>query len=196
MPHLAKRGGLDPSFPGQTFVFTDQRAECIIAHLTGAGYARIEPPILQPASIFFDSARICAPALSHQRSLRRDYCLRPEYTIPVLSAYLATASAGARAAFCYCGPVFRFRPGQDSDFTQAGIENSAARTLRRRMRKSSPSRSMPPLAVVRNSTPASRLFRADRRLPGYFPGFSKRWSSRPNGAAASRAATVKANPST
>jgi ATP phosphoribosyltransferase regulatory subunit len=104
--------------------FTDQRAERIIAHLTGAGYARLEPPILQPASIFFDSGEDLRAQLYLTSDLSgADYCLRPEYTIPVLTAYLASPSAGERAAFSYCGPVFRFRPGQDSEFIQAGIEN-------------------------------------------------------------------------
>lgn len=101
-----------------------QRVERIITHLTAAGYARIEPPILQPASIFFDSGEDLRAQLYLTSDLSgADYCLRPEYTIPVLAAYLASPIAGARAAFCYCGPVFRFRPGHDSEFTQAGIEN-------------------------------------------------------------------------
>jgi len=109
---------------GRALSFVDQRAERIIAHLTGAGYARIEPPVLQPASIFFDSGEDLRAQLYLTSDLSgADYCLRPEYTIPVLTAYLASSSVGARAAFCYCGPVFRFRPGQDSEFTQAGIEN-------------------------------------------------------------------------
>jgi ATP phosphoribosyltransferase regulatory subunit len=104
--------------------FVDPRAEAVIAHLTGAEYPRMEPPILQPASIFFDSGEDLRAQLYLTSDLSgADYCLRPEYTIPVLAAYLATASAGERAAFCYCGPVFRFRPGQASESTQAGIEN-------------------------------------------------------------------------
>jgi ATP phosphoribosyltransferase regulatory subunit len=104
--------------------FVDPRAEAVIAHLTCAGYPRIEPPILQPASIFFDSGEDLRAQLYLTSDLSgADYCLRPEYTIPVLAAYLASASAGERAAFCYCGPVFRFRPGQASESTQAGIEN-------------------------------------------------------------------------
>jgi ATP phosphoribosyltransferase regulatory subunit len=104
--------------------FVDPRAEAVIAHLTRAGYPRIEPPILQPASIFFDSGEDLRAQLYLTSDLSgADYCLRPEYTIPVLTSYLASTSAGERAAFCYCGPVFRFRPGKDSEFTQAGIEN-------------------------------------------------------------------------
>lgn len=102
----------------------DQRAERIIAHLTGAGYARCEPPILQPASIFFDSGEELRGQLYLTSDLSgADYCLRPEYTIPVLAAYLATERAGESARFSYCGPVFRFLPGRRSEFTQAGIES-------------------------------------------------------------------------
>jgi ATP phosphoribosyltransferase regulatory subunit len=104
--------------------FADQRAERIIAHLIGAGYARCEPPILQPASIFFDSGEELRGQLYLTSDLSgADYCLRPEYTIPVLVAYLASARAGESARFSYCGPVFRFLPGRPSEFTQAGIES-------------------------------------------------------------------------
>ena len=138
--------------------FTDQRAERIIAHLTGAGYARIEPPILQPASIFFDSGEDLRAQLYLTSDLSgADYCLRPEYTIPVLSAYLATASAGARTAFCYCGPVFRFRPGQDSEFTQAGIENFGRPDLEAADAEILALALDAAAATMRNSTPASRL---------------------------------------
>lgn len=104
--------------------FVDQRAEAVIAHLTGAGYARCEPPILQPASIFFDSGEDLRGQLYLTSDLSgADYCLRPEYTIPVLVSYLATDRAGESARFSYCGPVFRFLPGRPSEFTQAGIES-------------------------------------------------------------------------
>jgi ATP phosphoribosyltransferase regulatory subunit len=104
--------------------FADPRAERVIAHLTGAGYARCEPPILQPASIFFDSGEELRGQLYLTSDLSgADYCLRPEYTIPVLAAYLATERAGESARFSYCGPVFRFLPGRQNEFTQAGIES-------------------------------------------------------------------------
>ncbi|MGH6793717.1 MAG: ATP phosphoribosyltransferase regulatory subunit, partial [Methylocella sp.] len=112
------------SSAGQTLSFADQRAERVIAHLTGAGYARCEPPILQPASIFFDSGEELRGQLYLTSDLSgADYCLRPEYTIPVLAAYLATKGARKSARFSYCGPVFRFLPGRPSEFTQAGIES-------------------------------------------------------------------------
>jgi ATP phosphoribosyltransferase regulatory subunit len=96
----------------------------IIAHLEGAGYRRAEPAILQPAAIFFDSGEDLRAQLYLTSDLSgADYCLRPEYTIPVLADYLAGPQAGDRAAFSYCGPVFRYRPGRPSEFIQAGIES-------------------------------------------------------------------------
>jgi ATP phosphoribosyltransferase regulatory subunit len=105
-------------------ILAEERATRVLAHLIGAGYPRCEPPVLQPASIFFDSGEdMRAHLYLTSDPSGADYCLRPEYTIPVLAAYLATQSAGERAAFSYCGPVFRFRPGAPSEFTQAGIES-------------------------------------------------------------------------
>jgi ATP phosphoribosyltransferase regulatory subunit len=104
--------------------FVDPRAEAVIACLTGAGYARCEPSILQPASIFFDSGEDLRGQLYLTSDLSgTDYCLRPEYTIPVLIAYLAMEGAGESARFSYCGPVFRFLPGHASEITQAGVES-------------------------------------------------------------------------
>ena len=63
------------------------------------------------------------------------------------------------------------------------------------MRKSSPSRSMPPPPRSQSPCPR-RAWPCGSATPGCFRGFSKRSICRHNGAAASRAATVKANPST
>ncbi len=103
---------------------TVQCAARIIAQLEAAGYARAEPAILQPASIFFDSGEdLRAQLYLTSDPSGADYCVRPEYTIPVLSAYLAGPMAGKRATYSYCGPVFRYRPGFPSEFIQAGIES-------------------------------------------------------------------------
>ncbi|HTV31747.1 MAG TPA: ATP phosphoribosyltransferase regulatory subunit [Methylocella sp.] len=105
-------------------LFADPFAEAVCARLLKAGYSRCEPPILQPAEIFFDSGEELRAQLYLTSDLSgADYCLRPEYTIPVLAAYLESWRAGEIAAFCYCGPVFRFRPGERSEFVQAGIES-------------------------------------------------------------------------
>ncbi len=99
-------------------------ADAVATHLVRAGYARCEPPILQPASIFFDSGEDLRGQLYLTSDLSgAEYCLRPEYTIPVSRHYLASGAAGQSATYSYCGPVFRYAAGQKAEFTQAGVES-------------------------------------------------------------------------
>jgi ATP phosphoribosyltransferase regulatory subunit len=107
------------------------RAAALVAHYERAGYARVEPAILQPAEPFLD--------LSGEDIRRRMYltaepsgrelCLRPDLTIPVSRDYLASEKAGEPAGFCYLGPVFR-QAGENNapgEFLQAGIESFGRR---------------------------------------------------------------------
>jgi ATP phosphoribosyltransferase regulatory subunit len=92
--------------------------------LAGAGFARTEPPLLIAADLVRD---LVGEALARRLYLTSDadgteLCLRPDYTIPVVKAYLDSARAGEAAAFSYLGPVFRHRPGLAGEFNQAGIE--------------------------------------------------------------------------
>jgi ATP phosphoribosyltransferase regulatory subunit len=97
----------------------------LIAHLVGAGYPRAEPPILQPASVFLDLSGedIRGRIFLTADPSGNEFCLRPEYTIPVCRLYLASAEAGRPAAFSYHGPVFRHRSGASPEFRQAGLES-------------------------------------------------------------------------
>ncbi len=99
--------------------------EGLIAHLVGAGYMRSEPQILQPADVFLDLAGedIRARIFLTTGPEGEELCLRPEYTIPVCRAYLASADAGQKAAFSYLGPIFRQRSAAPCEFAQAGIES-------------------------------------------------------------------------
>ncbi len=104
---------------------TRQREEALIAHLATAGYVRTEPAIMQPAASFLELA---GEELRHRIFTTTDpsgaeFCLRPEFTIPVCTAYLASGDAGKPAAFSYLGPVFRYRASGASEFHQAGIES-------------------------------------------------------------------------
>jgi ATP phosphoribosyltransferase regulatory subunit len=104
---------------------TDSRAETLVASYERAGYARVQPAILQPAEPFLD--------LSGEDIRRRmfltvspggeELCLRPDLTIPVSRDYLASPEAGKPASFCYLGPVFRHRSERPAEFLQAGIES-------------------------------------------------------------------------
>src|SRR5690348_13095987 len=110
---------------------SDTRAEALIASYGRAGYARVRPAILQPAEPFLD---LSGEDIRRRLYLTadpagREFCLRPDLTIPVVRAYLASPAAGRPANFCYLGPVFRQpKPGAagnagTGEFLQAGIES-------------------------------------------------------------------------
>ncbi len=112
--------------PAAPLPFADdrQRQDALVSHLVEAGYARCEPPMLQPAAAFFDSGEDMRGRLYLTHALSgEELCLRPEYTIPVCRLYLDSAQAGRPATYCYCGPVFRLRRDGPGEFVQAGIEN-------------------------------------------------------------------------
>ncbi|WP_243372975.1 ATP phosphoribosyltransferase regulatory subunit [Microvirga solisilvae] len=88
------------------------------------GYARIEPPVLQPADVFIDLSGedIRRRMFVTQDASGTELCLRPEYTIPVCLQHLS--SRGARpSGYSYGGPVFRMRPNESGEFLQAGLES-------------------------------------------------------------------------
>lgn len=96
----------------------------LVAHLEASGYPRYEPPILQKAALFFNSGEDIRSRLYLTSDLSgAEYCLRPEYTIPVCAHYLCSEAAGRPATYSYCGPVFRYRTDGASETLQAGLEN-------------------------------------------------------------------------
>jgi ATP phosphoribosyltransferase regulatory subunit len=105
------------------------RLETILAQFLRQGFTRGEPAILQPASVFLDRSGEDFRGRLYLTSdaLGADYCLRPEYTIPVCLDYLASPHAGQPAAFAYGGAVFRFpsdpQQGVGGEFLQAGLES-------------------------------------------------------------------------
>src|SRR3954464_15068323 len=102
--------------PGPTA--PDLRARALVVSYERAGYARVQPAILQPAEPFLDLSgedirkRMYLTADPHGREL----CLRPDLTIPVSRDYLASALAGTPAGFCYLGAVFRHRSDGPAEF--------------------------------------------------------------------------------
>ena len=103
----------------------NRNAETVLSGFERAGYARIEPPILQPADIFLD---LSGEEIRHRLfvtsdSEGREWALRPEFTIPVALAYLASADSGKAMNFSYSGPIFRVRQGEADEFVQSGIES-------------------------------------------------------------------------
>jgi ATP phosphoribosyltransferase regulatory subunit len=103
----------------------DARAQALVASYERAGYARVQPAILQPAEPFLDlSGEDIRKRMYLTTDPRgRELCLRPDLTIPVSRDYLASPGAGKAAGFCYLGPVFRHRSDGPGEFLQAGIES-------------------------------------------------------------------------
>ncbi len=101
------------------------RAQALVGSYVRAGYARLDPPLLQPAEPFLD---LSGEDIRRRMFLTtdpdgRELCLRPDLTIPVSRDYLQSPAAGKPAGFCYLGAVFRHREGGTSEFLQAGIES-------------------------------------------------------------------------
>ena len=108
-----------------TTAIDDVRAQALLDAYERAGYARVAPAILQPAEPFLDlSGEDIRQRLYLTTDAQgREFCLRPDLTIPVVRHYLASAQAGRTANFCYLGPVFRQWGTSAGEFLQAGIES-------------------------------------------------------------------------
>jgi ATP phosphoribosyltransferase regulatory subunit len=115
-----------PNYDAKRIALLDAQAAQILSVFAAKGYARVEPPILQPAEIFLDR--------SGEEIRRRTFvltdpegaelCLRPDLTIPVCRMHLETKGTFP-ARFAYHGPAFRFQPGEPnrpSQFLQTGVE--------------------------------------------------------------------------
>jgi ATP phosphoribosyltransferase regulatory subunit len=104
---------------------SDLRAQRLLASYMRAGYAPIDPPVLQPAEPFLDLSGedIRRRMFLTSDPLGRELCLRPDLTIPVSRAYLESSAAGKVAGYCYLGVVFRHREGAATEILQAGIES-------------------------------------------------------------------------
>jgi ATP phosphoribosyltransferase regulatory subunit len=98
--------------------------ERALERFLAAGYERIEPAILQSAAIFLDMSgeEIRGRLFLTTDPSGEELCLRPEYTIPVCRAYLASARAGGTAEYSYLGPVFRAQV-EGGERAQTGLES-------------------------------------------------------------------------
>ena len=105
--------------------------ERALDHFLAAGFERTEPPVLHPVAIFLDMSgeEVRRRLFLTTDASGEELCLRPEYTIPVCRAYLASDRAGVVAEYSYLGPVFRARAGQAGEQTQTGLESFGRRDI-------------------------------------------------------------------
>jgi ATP phosphoribosyltransferase regulatory subunit len=87
------------------------------------GATRATPPLLLPADPYFDLAgeEFGRRLLLTTAANGTEYCLRPDFTLPIVKAYIEDG-VGKPAAFSYLGPIFRQREDGPAEFDQAGIE--------------------------------------------------------------------------
>lgn len=87
------------------------------------GGCRATPPLLLRADPYFDLAgeEFGRRLLLTTDSAGAEYCLRPDFTLPIVTDYIEKG-AGEAAAFSYLGPIFRQREDGPAEFDQAGIE--------------------------------------------------------------------------
>ncbi len=101
------------------------RESALAALFEPAAYSRANPALLQPADNFLE---LSGEDIRRRLFLTydgegREFCLRPEFTIPVCRDYLAERPSASPANYWYIGPVFRHRPQGGGEFVQAGIES-------------------------------------------------------------------------
>jgi ATP phosphoribosyltransferase regulatory subunit len=115
-----------PAYDAKSLRALDAAGEAILSVFAGKSYARVEPPILQPADAFLDRSgeEIRRRTFVLTDPSGRELCLRPDLTIPVCRMHLSGA-AKVPARLAYHGPAFRFQPNEPerpSQFLQTGVE--------------------------------------------------------------------------
>jgi len=118
-----------PAFPNYDAALLkrlDAQAAAILDVFATKAYARVEPPILQPADVFLDRSgeEIRRRTFVLTDPAGQELCLRPDLTIPVCRMHLA-GGGKFPARLAYHGPAFRFQrtaPDRPSQFLQTGVE--------------------------------------------------------------------------
>ena len=103
--------------------------EQALRYFENAGFARIEPAVLQPTAPFLDMSGedIRGRLFLTSGPDGEELCLRPDYTIPVCLMHLANGAGAGRAS--YLGPVFRARAHADGELLQTGLESFGRRDI-------------------------------------------------------------------
>lgn len=112
------------------FEALEAQAAALTEIFSAAGYERVAPSMLQPASLFLDrmGEAIRGRTYVFTDNDGEELCLRPDLTLPVARIYLERdPEARNEARYCYNGPAFRYQAGGADavgprEFRQAGVE--------------------------------------------------------------------------
>jgi ATP phosphoribosyltransferase regulatory subunit len=85
---------------------------------------RVAPPLLLPAGPYLDLAgeEFGRQLLLTTANNGVEYCLRPDFTLPIAKSYLDDGMIGVPGAYTYLGPIFRQENGVPVEYDQAGLE--------------------------------------------------------------------------
>jgi ATP phosphoribosyltransferase regulatory subunit len=111
------------------FEALEAQAASLMRLFVNAGYERVAPAFIQPASFFLDRIGEALRARTYVFTDPdgEELCLRPDLTIPTARVFLERNGQPPHAKFCYNGPAFRIQEGKPDplrprEFRQAGIE--------------------------------------------------------------------------
>jgi ATP phosphoribosyltransferase regulatory subunit len=131
--HIERLRGMHDSLPEN---YQQQRwlIDRLSAFLVQAGYAPVDPPILEHSELFQSSfGQELWQNLYTFRLHHRDLCLRPEFTASICRLYLDHyQQQPLPLRFQYAGPVFRYEApgrGRYRQHTQLGVELFGGHTV-------------------------------------------------------------------
>jgi ATP phosphoribosyltransferase regulatory subunit len=111
------------------FEALEAQAASLMKLFVDAGYERVAPAFIQPASLFLDRIGEALRARTYVFTDPdgEELCLRPDLTIPTARVFLERSGQRPETKFCYNGPAFRIQEGKPDplrprEFRQAGIE--------------------------------------------------------------------------
>lgn len=103
---------------------TAERYAALVRLVESRTVTRVNPPLLLPAGPYFDLAgeEFGRSLLLTTTNGGVEYCLRPDFTLPIAQSYLDEGLIGLPEAFTYLGTIFRQYDGQPVEHEQAGLE--------------------------------------------------------------------------
>ncbi|ODT24201.1 MAG: hypothetical protein ABS35_12345 [Kaistia sp. SCN 65-12] len=101
-----------------------ERYAALVRLVESRTVTRATPALLLPAGPYFDLAgeEFGRNLLLTTTNNGLEYCLRPDFTLPIAQQYLEDGLIGAPAAFTYLGPIFRQQSSTPVEYEQAGLE--------------------------------------------------------------------------
>jgi ATP phosphoribosyltransferase regulatory subunit len=101
-----------------------ERYAALVRLVESRTVTRSQPPLLLPAGPYFDLAgeEFGRNLLITTTNNGVEYCLRPDFTLPIAQDYIEEGMIGTPSAFTYLGPVFRQERSTPVEFEQAGLE--------------------------------------------------------------------------